>query len=383
MDKCMTRDGVLIVGGGIAGLATAAGLSRAGIPCEIVERADSWAPVGAGIVLSVNAMRVMRGLGLDEAVIARGSRLGRGAITDHTGKALGASDFSILEPEFGPTIALHRASLHSVLLEGVRDVDVSLGTSVDKLEQHEDSVDVRLTDGREQRYGLVVGADGLRSRVRELVFGDDRIRYAGYTCWRLVVSSPVEEVAMREMWGRGKRFGIVPIDAERSYCFAVANAPRGEPDPSDGRLERFRERFGGFRGQVPEILEALRAPEELIHNDLEELAEGPWHAGRVQLLGDAAHAMTPNMGQGAAMALEDSMVLVDLLREGLPVPEVLQRLQARRAPRVRWVQSQSRRIGRIGQLEGGLSSRLRNAVLRVVPDRLNARALRDMAGAAV
>lgn len=383
MDTRITTDGVLIVGGGIAGLATAAGLARAGIPCEIVERTESWAPVGAGIVLSVNAMRVMRGLGLDEAVIARGARLGRGAITDPDGRTLGASDFAVLEPEFGPTIALHRASLHAVLREGARDVPVSLGTSVDKLEQHEDSVDVRLSDGREQRYGLVVGADGLRSRVRELVFGDDRIRYAGYTCWRLVVASPVEAAEMREMWGRGQRFGVVPIDAERLYCFAVANAPRGEPDPSDGRLERFRERFAGFGGQVPEILRALRTPDELIHNDLEELAEGPWHDGRVLLLGDAAHAMTPNMGQGAAMALEDSMVLVDLLREGPPVPEILPRFHQRRASRVRWVQSQSRRIGRIAQLDGALGCRLRNGVLRVLPDRLNARALRRMAASAV
>lgn len=370
---------ILIVGGGIAGLATAAGLSRAGIPCEIVERADAWAPVGAGIVLGVNAMRVMRGLGLDEAVTARGARLARGAITDAHARPLGTTDFSLLGDEFGPTIALHRADLHEVLRGAAPDVPVSLGTTIDSLEPHEKHVDVRLSDGRERRYGLVIGADGLRSRVRALLFGDDRIRYAGYTCWRFAVQAPLAHVELREMWGRGRRFGVVPLGHGRVYCFAVANAPRGVPDPEPGRLERLRERFAGFAGDVPAILAALRPEDALIHNDLEELAWGPWHAGRVLLLGDAAHAMTPNMGQGAAMALEDAQVLVELLRAGGPVPEAFARLRERRASRVRWVQDQSRRIGRVGQLEGALTSRLRNAVVRAIPDGANARALRKMA----
>jgi len=372
-------DGVLIVGGGIAGLATAAGLAKAGIPCEVVERAEAWAPVGAGIVLGVNAMRVMRRLGIDGEVAAAGARLGRGAITDHLGRRIGATDFALMEPEFGPTIALHRAALHEALLGATKDVPVSLGTSVEALEQHATGVDVRLTDGREQRYALVIGADGLRSRVRELLFGGDRIVYSGYTCWRLAVEAPVEAVEMREMWGRGKRFGLVPIGSSRIYCFAVANAPRGEADPPEGRLERFRARFADFGGDVPAVLAALRAPEELIHNDLEELADGPWHEGSVGLIGDAAHAMTPNMGQGAAMALEDSMVLVELAREAGIGPAIWPRLHARRAARVRWVQTQSRRIGRVGQLQGALACRARNALLRLVPDSANASALRKMA----
>lgn len=370
---------VLIVGGGIGGLATAAGLARAGVACEIVERAEAWAPVGAGIVISVNAMAVMRRLGRDGAVLERGARLGRGAITDHRGRELGATDFGLLEPELGPTVALHRAALHDVLLAGAQGVPVALGTSIESLAQHGDGVDVRLTDGREERYDLVVGADGLRSRVRELLFGESPLAYAGYTCWRLVVKTPVRALAMREMWGRGLRFGLVPIGDDRLYAFAVANAPRGEPDPPEGRLERFRARFAAFGGQVPDVLAALQGPDDLIHNDLEERPEGPWYAGRVVLIGDAAHAMTPNMGQGAAMALEDSAVFVELLRSGAPVEEMLAAFAARRTPRVRWVQSQSRRIGRIAQLEGAVATRVRNAVLRAVPASASNAALRRIA----
>jgi len=370
---------VLIVGGGIGGLATAAGLRRAGVACEVVERTPQWAPVGAGIVLSVNAMAVMRRLEIGDALAGRGRRLGAGAITDHAGRALGRSDFAALEADFGPTVAIHRAALHEVLLAAAGDVPVTLGTSIDSATPHADGVDVRLTDGREPRYDVVIGADGLRSRVRELAFGEVPIDYAGYTCWRLVVHAPVAQVELREMWGTGLRFGVVPIDDERLYAFAVANAARGREDPAEGRLARFRERFAAFGGQVPEILAALRGPDELIHNDLEEVRVGRWARGRIVLLGDAAHAMTPNMGQGAAMALEDSAVLVEELATGAPPAEAIARYAARREPRVRWVQDQSRRIGRVGQLGHPLACRLRNAVARLVPDRATAGALERLA----
>ena len=156
---------VLIVGGGIAGLSAAAGLTRAGISCEIVERSERWEPVGAGIVLGVNAMSVMRKLGIADDIAKRGTTLGRGAITDQLGRELGSTDFEFLQSEFGPTIALHRAELHEGLLEAAGSVPVSLGTSVEKISAHEDCVEALLTDGREERFDLVIGADGLRSRV--------------------------------------------------------------------------------------------------------------------------------------------------------------------------------------------------------------------------
>lgn len=374
---------MLVVGGGIAGLATAAGLARAGIECEIVERAEQWGPVGAGIVLGVNAMSVLRGLGLAGRAEACGARLGRGAITDSMGRELGATDFALLEPQFGPTIALHRAALHDVLREGAAAVPVTLGASIDSIENRDDRVDVRLTTGREDRFDLVVGADGLRSAVRRFVFGDLPLAYSGYTCWRFVVASPEGAVEMREMWGCGKRFGIVPVGDGRLYCFAVANAPFGEEDPVEQRLERFRARFAGFGGAVPRILARLESAEQLIHNDLEELPAAPWSRGRIVLVGDAAHAMTPNMGQGAAMGLEDSAVLVEELRGGAPVERALAALARRREPRVRWVQRQSRRIGRIGQLGNPLACVLRNALVRAIPNSANLHALRRLASARI
>jgi 2-polyprenyl-6-methoxyphenol hydroxylase-like FAD-dependent oxidoreductase len=374
---------VLIVGGGIAGLALARGLSRADVAWDLVERAPAWAPLGAGIVLGTNAMAVMRGLGLDGEIRARGHELGEMAITDARDRVLGRTNLARIAERFGPSVALHRATLHEVLAKAAGD-RVRLGTSVASLERGDRGVRVRSDDGAEVGYDLVVGADGLRSRTREQVFGEVEPVYAGYTCWRLVVERPPGVSRAQEMWGRGLRFGVVPIDdGSRVYCFAVANAPGGAADPEEGRVERFRARFAGFGGPVPAVLEQVERPEQLLHHDLEEVVHRPWHRGRVVLVGDAAHGMTPNMGQGAAMALEDVAVLAEQLAApgalGDGLDAALAAWAARREPRVRWVQDQSRRVGRVAQWQGRLACTLRDGLVRLLPDAANERALVKMA----
>lgn len=391
----MDLERLVVVGGGIAGLSVAAGLGRAGYRVEVVERVERWAPVGAGITLGANAMAVLRGLDVHEALMERGAVLGRGAITDARGRELMVSDFEAVRAELGPTVAVHRAALHEALLGAAEaaGATVTLGTSVESIGRHDDGdapraqgadphaggVAMRLTDAREVRADLLIGADGVRSHVRELVFGPTAPRYAGYTCWRLVVRAPAAGTELREMWGRGRRFGIVPIGGGRVYAFATANAPAGADDPYDGRLERFRARFADFGGQVPEVLAALEHPDELLHNDIEELPPHPWRRGRALLIGDAAHALTPNLGQGAAMALEDAAVLVRELAAAATPNEALDRFVARREPRVRAIQARSRRLGTIAQLEGRAVCALRDALLRCVPASAGIRTLRQLA----
>lgn len=375
----MKIERVLVVGGGIAGLAIAGGLTRAGIRCVVAEQTRTWSPVGAGIVLNVNAMAALGRLGLAEGVKNRGFRLSRGAITNRHGRDLARTDFGLLDAEFGPTLSIHRAELHHALLGGASDSQILLDTTVERLVQHPDAVVAQLSNGQEERFDLVIGADGIGSRVRELTFGKVPTEYSGYTCWRFVVEAPLEQSTLCEMWGRGKRFGVVPIGKNQFYIFAVANAARDTPDPEPGRLARFRERFSDFGGPAPILLAALRDSKELIHNDLCAVPAGNWFDRRVVLIGDAAHAMTPNMGQGAGMALEDAAVLVELLKTGGGIPEVLSNYRTRREGRVGWVQNQSRRIGKIGQLENALACRLRNAVLKIVPDRASTSALRNLA----
>ncbi|HEB90884.1 MAG TPA: FAD-dependent oxidoreductase [Deltaproteobacteria bacterium] len=361
---------VLIVGAGIGGLALAIGLERRGLRPVLVERAPGFGAVGAGIILGVNAMAMLRRLGLDESARRVGHVLGVGEVTDRRGRCLSRMDFRSLESEFGPTIAIHRAFLHELLLSACSDLESHTGTTVERLVDHGEVVEVELSDGSVSEFDRVIGADGLHSRTRTQIFGETPPTYAGYTCWRFVVRTPRGLDRMQEMWGVGKRLGLVPIGGGRVYCFACANAPEGDEDPLEGRIERFRKRFAEFEGHAPAVVEQLERADQLIHNDLAERPGHAWHRGRVLLIGDAAHAMTPNMGQGAAMALEDAVILVEMLASGASWERVLPAFIERRGPRVRFVADQSRRIGWLGQLESRPLAAFRNGLMKLVPQRI-------------
>lgn len=381
MSSADFRDqGVLIVGGGIAGLALGGALRRLGVRCEIAERSETWQPVGAGIVLGVNAMAVMRVLGLAQSLEKGARRLEEMKIADSTNRCLARTNLKDLEPRFGISLAMHRSALHDTLLESARGVPVRMGTTVESASSRGGQVEVRFSDNTEASFGLIVGADGLHSRVRELAFGVRPLRYSGYTCWRMVIDAGHAETPAQEMWGVGKRFGVVPLDGNRVYCFGVINERAGHPDPEVGRVERLRERFAEFGGPVPSLLDRIGGAGDLIKNDLYEIVHRPFFRGRWVLVGDAAHGMLPDMGQGAAMALEDVAVLAEGIGGGLPLGEVLAGWAKRRERRVRKVQYLSRRIGRVGQWESRLACRIRNEMTRLLPDSAASQLLVRLAG---
>jgi 2-polyprenyl-6-methoxyphenol hydroxylase-like FAD-dependent oxidoreductase len=370
---------ILIVGGGIGGLTLAAALQLRGIDACVVERAPAFAPVGAGIVLGVNAMKVMARIGVAAAIAERGIEVATARIADFRGRTLTAIDFKSLPPGVGHAIAIHRAALHDALLTGVRPETIRLGTTITELDERPERVHVRLTGGAEDDFDLVVGADGIRSSGRALVFGDVPLSYSGYTCWRFVVRADSGNADTWELWGPGRRFGVVPIGGGKIYCFTTLNAPRNDPAMRDLPLDSFKGFFARFRGPVPQILDALDTASDLIWNDLEEVSVPAWTTHRVALLGDAAHAMTPNMGQGAAMAIEDAVVLAELLGRPIPIPDSLAQYERRRRPRVNAIQSRSRRIGRVAQWESPAATAVRNALVRMTPVSVARRAVAGLA----
>lgn len=364
---------VLVVGGGIGGLVLARALARLGVGVDVVERAPTLRAVGAGITLGANAMRVLGELGIGDAVAARGMVMHAGAITDARGRALSEQSFDELEARWGHAYAIHRGALHEVLADGLERVGAGVrivcDATVAQLREHEGiGVEATLADGERRLYRAVIGADGARSTVRQLVFGDNPPRYAGYTCWRWTGALDGLERGV-EMWGRGARTGLVSIAPGLVYAFFVANAPQGTPaDPRNGRVACVRERFAGFGGDIPRVLAAMGDDDApLLHHDIEEIEQRPWVRGSIALLGDAAHAMTPNFGQGAAMAIEDAIVLARELVAHRDARTALVAYEGRRRPRVEDIQRGARRLGVIGQWQSPVAAWARDLAIRLSP----------------
>lgn len=357
----------IVVGGGIGGLAAAVALRRHGWQVEILERASTFTEVGAGISLWPNALRALDTLGLGGSVRERAAMGGQAGVMDPAGRWLANTDTAELERRYGPTYMLHRADLLNVLHGAVPSEALHGDTEVTRVGA--DGAVVHSTG--ESAADLVVGADGIRSAVRRSILPTaPRPRYVGYATWRMV-TDPVSTGGVVESWGRGERFGYAPLPDGRIYGFAVANAP---PDSARGGLAEIRRRFGGWHEPIPSILDAARV-DAVLHHDLYELPPIPAYvSGKVALLGDAAHAMTPNLGQGACQALEDAVVLADAVEGGAGLA-AYDRL---RRPRTQMIARQSRRIGAMAQAASPIAVTLRDAAARLMPSSAFVRTLKPI-----
>ncbi|MGI5213725.1 FAD-dependent monooxygenase [Plantactinospora sp. CA-290183] len=339
---------ILVVGAGIAGLAAARALRLAGYRPEITERQP--APRGAGLpgsrptrpvafpqtglYLPGNAARALRELGLDGPVRPLGQVIRRQRFLDAQGHELCEVDLTKLWADVGECRALPTADLHRVLLTGAGG-EVRYGTEVRALELTVDAVTVTFADGRRAEYDLVVGADGRRSAVRALAALGGPARPAGQVVYRSVVTGgpPIED--WTGLLGQRAGFVVMPMGAGRLYCYAdeAGSVPPADP------LARLRELFGDYGGPVPAILDGVEQVRVAV---TDEVQLGRWSRGRVVLIGDAAHATAPTLSQGAAMALEDALVLSRALSGAVNVPEALAAYESRRRPRVTWVVDRTR-----------------------------------------
>ncbi len=335
---------ILIVGGGIAGLTLATALHQQGFRSELIECSPTWHATGAGILLHANGTRMLRSLGLGEAVEQAGAAVRRWGFFDQRGEALYDTDLEKLWGEVGPCIGITRPQLQRILLAGATAVSCRLGTSVTSLIQDEQRVSVSFSDGSSSGYDLVVGADGIASTVRRLTPGASSVGYTELMDWRgLVPTRPRGLTNLMVLLGEGCFFGLVPMGEGHTYGFGSTCEPRFH-DPLEGRLERVRKRFADFGGPVPGYLAALSCDEQLHCGPIEWVELERWHIGRVVLIGDAAHAGPPMMAQGGCMAMEDACVLAEVLRAANSVESALDTYVARRRPRAAWVQQHSRAV---------------------------------------
>jgi 2-polyprenyl-6-methoxyphenol hydroxylase-like FAD-dependent oxidoreductase len=372
----------VVIGAGIGGLAAAAGLCVAGWDVTACERAASLEPVGAGLALAPNGLRALDAIGAGDSLRALavpqelGIRRsdGRWLIRSTTGR--------MIADRFGdPIILLPRAAVVDALAARVPGGVLCLGTEVTSVETGEKAAARVATTAGELDADLVVAADGIGSATRMSLFpGHPGLRYAGFTTWRLLTGPVTGQVVMAESWGRGTVFGVMPLSDGRVYCYAAAPAAPGAR--AGDELAELARLFGTWHEPIPQLLATAR-PQDVLRHDVAELAAPlpSFHRGRTALLGDAAHPMTPNLGQGACQALEDAAVISRLAAGTEPdaVTGMLARYTAARLPRTTDVVRWSRRAATMTTWASPPAVAFRNTVTRLTGKLAPRAALRSLA----
>ncbi|MER0443540.1 FAD-dependent monooxygenase [Streptomyces sp. Edi4] len=362
----------VVVGGGIGGLAAAIGLRRIGWEVRILERAAVLQDAGAGISLAANGLRALDELGVGEAVRDASRGQYSGGTRTPAGSWLARMDGAVLEKAVGaPIMGIPRSTLHRLLREALPVETLLIGTEADSVRQTGPGA-VRVGCGDTiLEADLVVAADGVGSKVRGLLFpAHPGPVYSGSTVLRAITEQTVELRTDFELtWGQGAEFGHLAFRDGRAEWHAVLNLPAGTrfTDP----LAELRRRFRDWHDPIPALLDATRTA-AVLHHDVNEIRTPlPSYAiGRIALLGDAAHAMTPNLGQGACQALEDAVTLAAALATEPTVESALARYDAERRPRSQAVARAARQAGRMGQqLSRPLAVTLRNTAMRLTPSR--------------
>jgi 2-polyprenyl-6-methoxyphenol hydroxylase-like FAD-dependent oxidoreductase len=346
-----------------------------GIDATVYERAAQLREVGAGMMLWPNATRVLKELGLLEQVAALSGPNQRFLVRSRSGTILmdiGLGHFEV------PALCSRRWDLLDALISALPADRVRLGHDFESFERQKASVGIHFSNGASTEHDFLIGADGIRSRVRSQLLGISEPIYRGYTVWRGLarLTGVVSRGANSETWGRGKRFGILSTGGDRFTWYATANTDAGHVDSREGRQHELLQMFAGWHEPVESLIAGT--PESTILKngayDLPPLKR--WGQGRVMLLGDAAHPCTPNLGLGGCMALEDALVLAkSFVRESAP-ELALRCYESLRRERTRHVQRRSLLMGHIGQWENQVIAAGRQMVTRMLPAKIFERNLR-------
>jgi 2-polyprenyl-6-methoxyphenol hydroxylase-like FAD-dependent oxidoreductase len=370
----------IIVGGGIGGMALAAALQRLGLPFVLLEQADALEEVGSGLGVLPGAVRALEALGVGPGLFASGAPFRRFRVATRRGEDLAELSFTRVFERAGRSgYVLHRAALHGALLAQVAPEAIRTGARAASVSQQGGEVQVDLAGGGAPVRGdLLVGADGIGSVVRRHVLGDGAPRYAGETFFRGIAEARLDEPDLcRELFGGGRRTAYYDLGGGRVYWWASAPLPAGSVIPPGQRRAFLAEAFAGWPFGVTD-LHASTPEERILQNDgFDRAPARSWHRGSAVLLGDAAHPTTPNLGQGACMAIEDAVVLARAIRVAETPAEAFASFRAQRRRRTARTVRMSRLWGAVGLWRSPLLEALRDAAFRRMPEAWLERGARD------
>lgn len=349
---------VLVIGGGFSGMAAAISLRRLGVKVDLIEIDPGWRSYGAGISLGGATFRAFRQLGiLDDFMREGAAQDGVALRLPHGIKVNELPTPRIAGPDVPGSGAIMRPVLARILAKATREAgaDVRLGVTVKSIEEKDDAADVLFSDGEHRKYDVIIGADGLYSETRRVVFPDAPVpKYSGQAVWRAVLPRPAA-VKSLIMWVGGKtKLGVNPVSKDEMYLFVTEHRPTNDfVEPAT-----FLPHLKGLLAEYPDPLvksmsEQLNESSQIVFRPLEGLLmPQPWSKGRVVLIGDAVHATTPHLASGACIGIEDAIVLSEELARGETVADAFKAFEARRWERCRMVVHNSARLGEI-EITGG------------------------------
>ena len=358
-----------IIGAGIGGLTTALTLKKRGLNVNIFESSAEIKPVGAGIILANNAMQVFQKLGIQDKIEKAGNKISFMKITDDQLTPLSVVNLSEYEQKYGVSnIAIHRGELQKILANEIGFDNINLSKRLSKIEKNR-LFKLTFEDNSTIESKLVIGADGIKSVVRNQLFEKSTLRNPNQICWRGICEIDLPQKyhnELNEAWGKGKRFGFVKISDKKVYWYALTNSKNVEI--SNVNLTEY---FSEFHSDILNILSATKK-EQIIVSDIFDLKPiDKWQNENVCLVGDAAHATTPNLGQGACQAIEDAYVLGKLLDNGMPIENTFKAYEKLRRKKAHTIVNTSWTVGKMAHIENRLGIWLRNLVMKNMPKSAN------------